>query len=99
MRVDLRDARFADREAHRARADHRIVGLLAILKHQLLGIVDQPQQLALGERAVDHRHRGHHRAGERPAADLVDSGDAHRAFSALATHFVTEARHIPRRTG
>jgi hypothetical protein len=70
--VDLLDARLADGEAHTARGDHRRVGRLAILAHQLLRIVDQAQELALGDGAVDHRHGRDHgpASGPRPTSSM-----------------------------
>ena len=50
------------------------------------------RSLRLAARAVDHGDGGDHRAGQRPAAGLVDAG-----HSSLAEQFEPEARHIPRR--
>ena len=65
----------ADGELHDARGDHGLVGGLAVLDHQLLEIVDELQELALGGRAVDDGNGGDHRSGQRPAPGLVDAGD------------------------
>ena len=92
--VDLLDRGLGHGELHQARGGHRLVGLLAILERQLLGIVDQLQEFALGRRAVDHRHRRDHRPGQGSASGFVDAGNA--SFQA---QFIAKARHIPRHHG
>src|SRR5918995_5806350 len=92
--VDLLDARFAHGIAHGAGLEDGGVGLLAFFQGQLLGIVDQPQKPALGERAVDDGDRRDHRAGQRAAPNLVDPGDQDRSGLGAAL-LVAKARHIP----
>ena len=73
--VDLLDARLGHGELHDAGGDHRLVGFLALLERQLLGIVDHAQQLARRARAVDDGRRGIDRPGQRAAPGFVDAGD------------------------
>ena len=88
--IDLLDSGLGHRELHEARGHHRLVSLFAVLDGQLLGIVDQLQQLALGRRAVDHGDGGDHGPGQGSAPGFVDAG-----HPSLTTQFIAETRHIP----
>ena len=87
--VDRFDIDLSDSDLNPGNRVNRIAQRFALKLGQLLGVVDRRQRRA----ARKYNGSGHHRTGQRTAADLIDTGDKTKplrpAFSFQAEEFVS----------